>query len=212
MNLIYDIGANIGTTSDIFKNISKKVVSFEPNPHLKEILENKFKNTNVIVDGRGISNHNGIQKFKIASYHTISTFSEDWINTSRFSNGFTWSDGIDVTTVTLDSIIDEYGIPDYIKIDIEGYEYEAISSFTKLIPNMVVGFEWAEEQKTKIELTLNHLVNLGYNKFSYTLADKVLFDNEIDWKTIETLSLIEDLDSNRKDRWGMIYFKFIPQS
>lgn len=212
MNLIYDIGANIGTTSDIFKNIAKKVVCFEPNPQLKTILDNKFKNTNVTVDGRGVSNHNGIQKFKIASTHTISTFAEDWINSSRFTHEYTWNSGIEVATITLDSIIDEYGTPDYIKIDIEGYEYEVISSFTKLIPNMVVGFEWAEEQKTKIELTLNHLVDLGYNKFSYTEADKVLFDTEIEWKTIDNLSLIENLDSNRKNKWGMIYFKFVPES
>lgn len=207
MKLVFDIGANIGKTVDIFKTKSEKVIAFEANPNLTTSLENKFSGQNVLVVNKGLSNENGIKKFNIASYHTISTFAEDWINESRFSNSYNWNQSVDISTITLDSAIDEYGIPDYIKIDVEGYEYEVLTSFTKLLPNTIFAFEWAEEQKNKIEKIINHIKSLGYTHFSYTEADDVLFDNQISWTSFESFNLLENLNPNRKDKWGMIYFK-----
>jgi FkbM family methyltransferase len=209
MNLIFDIGANVGATLEIFKTKSKTVVGFEANPSLCDFLKSKYKNQNVIIDNRGLSNKNEIKQFKISNANTISTFSDDWVNNSRFTGMYNWNNVVDVETITLDSAIEQYGIPDYIKIDVEGYEFEVLTSFTKLIQNTIICFEWAEEQKDKIELTLNHIKTLGYNNFSYTEADKVLFNDEIKWSSFENFDIIKKLNPEKKDKWGMIYFKFI---
>jgi len=207
MNLVFDIGSNVGTTVEFFSQKANKVIGFEPNPRLVEILRKRFNNRNVIIDSRGLSNEIGEKKFRIANADTISTFSEDWVNNSRFTGGYSWNEGIIVDTTTLDSVIEQYGTPDYIKIDVEGYEFEVLTSLTKLLENTIISFEWAEEQKNKIEQTIKYLFNLGYKKFSYTEADKILMDVEIDWRTIDKLNLIENLDDQRKDKWGMIYVK-----
>jgi FkbM family methyltransferase len=207
MKLVIDIGANVGNTVEQFLMISEKVICFEPNPALVKHLNNRFFKRPVVVDGRGVSNLKGKQIFKISNANTISTFSEDWINNSRFSDSYNWGRTVEVDTITLDGIIDEYGIPDYIKIDIEGYEYEVLTSFSKLLPNTIFAFEWAEEQKEKINLIINHLVNLGYNQFSHTEADSVKFDEEIEWKSYQEFSLLEELNPENKEKWGMIYFK-----
>lgn len=207
MKLIFDIGANVGNTVDIFKNIATKVIAFEANPYLTTKLENRFSGQNVLIVNKGLSNENGVKNFKIASYHTISTFAEDWINESRFSDSYNWNQSVGISTITLDSAVENYGVPDYIKIDVEGYEYEVLTSFTKLLPNTLVCFEWAEEQKNKIEKILNHIQSLGYTHFSYTEADDVLFDSQINWTRLENLNLLENLIPERKEKWGMIYFK-----
>lgn len=207
MRLVIDIGANVGNTVEEFLNNSEQVICFEPNPALVKHLKNRFFKRPVVVDGRGVSNNNGKQIFKISNTNTISTFSEDWINNSRFTESYNWEREVEVETITLDNIINEYGIPDYIKIDIEGYEYEVLTSFSKLLPNTVFAFEWAEEQKTKINLIINHLTNLGYNQFSYTEADSIKLDEDIDWKSYDDFNLLEELNHERKEKWGMIYFK-----
>jgi FkbM family methyltransferase len=207
MNLVFDVGSNVGTTVEFFSQKANKVIGFEPNPRLVEILRRRFNNRNVIIDSRGLSNEIGEKKFRIANADTISTFSEDWVNNSRFTGGYSWNEGIIVETTTLDSVIEQYGTPDYIKIDVEGYEFEVLTSLTKVLENTIISFEWAEEQKNKIEQTIKYLFNLGYKKFSYTEADKILMDVEIDWRTIDKLNLIENLDDQRKDKWGMIYVK-----
>jgi FkbM family methyltransferase len=207
MRLVIDIGANVGNTVEEFLNSSEQVICFEPNPALVSHLKNRFFKRPVVVDGRGVSNHRGKQIFKISNTNTISTFSEDWINNSRFTDLYDWKREVEVETITMDDIIDEYGIPDYIKLDIEGYEYEVLTSFSKLLPNTVFAFEWAEEQKNKINLIINHLTNLGYNQFSYTEADSIKLDEDIDWKSYHDFNLLEELYPERKEKWGMIYFK-----
>jgi FkbM family methyltransferase len=207
MNLIFDIGANGGKTVSEFILVADKVVCFEPNPTLANSLRSRFANNSVIVDERGVSNKNGTQTFKISNADTISTLSDDWINNSRFTGGYNWDNHIQIETTTLNSIIDEYGIPDYIKIDVEGHEYELLTSFTKFLPDTLFSFEFAEEQKNKIDLTLQHLNKLGYNSFAFTDADEILFDEQIHWEKFERFNFIELLDSERKEKWGMIYFK-----
>lgn len=207
MKLVFDIGSNVGNTVETFLSKSEKVVSVEANPRLVNYQEARFRGRNVVIDNRGLSNHNGTQNFRIANINTISTFSDQWINESRFTNHWRWDNGIEVQTVKLDTLIEQYGEPDYIKIDIEGYEWEALMVFTKLIPNMIVAFEWAEEQKTKISEILNHVKTLGYDKFFYTEADEVLFEERINWVSHENFDLLSQLDAERKEKWGMIYFK-----
>jgi FkbM family methyltransferase len=208
MKLVFDIGANLGNTVKIFTEVSEKVIAFEPNPILIHGLKEMFKNNNVIVDVRGLSNEVGKKIFNISYADSVSTFSQDWIHNSRFSKKITWGYPTEVETTTLDNVIDEYGIPDYVKIDVEGYEYEVISSLTKFLPETLFSFEWAEEMTDKIYLTVEHAYNLGYKTFAYTEEDKVLFDNQIDWiEYQDLLNEIETFESERKIRWGMIYFK-----
>ena len=207
MKLVFDIGANVGTTVSEFLYTSDKVVCFEPNPDLVSLLKNKFEGTSVIIDDRGVSDKNGTQTFKISNADTISTLSEDWIVNSRFTGSYNWDTHVQIETVTLDTIVEEYGEPDYIKIDVEGHEFEVLTSFTKLLPNTLLSFEWAEEQKLKIKSIIDYLNKIGYNMFGYTESDKILFDEEIDWKEYKHFDFIESLVPDRKERWGMVYVK-----
>lgn len=207
MKLVFDIGAHVGKTVSEFLQKSDKVVCFEPNPRLASLLRGQFEGSPVIVDERGVSNKNGTQTFNISNADTISTLSEDWIKNSRFTNSYKWDNHVQIETVMLDSIVDEYGVPDYIKIDVEGHEFEVLTSFTKLLHETTISFEWAEEQKSKIESTIHYLNKLGYNMFGFTESDKILFDNEIDWKEYKNFDLIESLIPERKEKWGMIYVK-----
>jgi FkbM family methyltransferase len=207
MDLIFDVGANIGDMTNIFKNNAKKVVAFEPNPQLSNQLRYRFNMDNVVIDPRGISDDIGIKNFNISAAHTISTLSDDWVTNSRFSDLNAWDLVLEIETITLDKAIDEYGVPDYIKIDIEGYEYEVLTSFTKLLNHTIISFEWAEEQKSKLIEIINHLHYLGYNKFYRAENDIVLFDKDIDWMNYNEFKFADDLNPNRKEKWGMVYVK-----
>jgi FkbM family methyltransferase len=182
-------------------------VCFEANKNLSDFLKEKYINTNVIVDNRGLSNDVGIKKFNISNANTISTFSEDWIKNSRFSNDYLWEEFIDVETTTLDKVIDYYGVPDLVKIDVEGYEYEVLIGLTKLLDDTLFSFEWAEEQYEKIKMTVDHLMEIGYENFAYTYGDDIKLNNQITWAKWDELDMHQDISPERKSKWGMIYFK-----
>lgn len=207
MKLIFDIGANNGNTVEFYRKLSEKIVCFEPNTGLVESLKDRFKNQNVIVDSRGLSNQEGVKKFMLSNSNTISTFSESWVKDSRFSNSYTWNQSIDVETTTLDSIIDQYGTPDFVKIDVEGYEYEVLIGLTKLLDKTVFAFEWAEEQYPKIIETVDHLQKIGYKNYGFTYGDKPSIGEKIKFTSWGSLDLHKDIIPQRKSKWGMIYFK-----
>jgi FkbM family methyltransferase len=208
MKIAFDIGANIGqTVNELLPNYDK-IICFEPNPSLVTIIKNKFfNNDKVTIEELGLSDKIETKKFNISNSHVVSTFSEDWINNSRFTNVYNWDTSIDVKTTTLDEVINKYGIPYFIKIDVEGYEYEVIKGLTKLLENTYFAFEWAEEQYEIVNKTIKYLKELGYNNFSYTYQDYLLTLENINWDKWEDLTIHNDIKEDRKEKWGMIYFK-----
>ncbi len=208
MKIAFDIGANIGQTVDELLPNYDKIICFEPNPSLVTVIKNKFfNNDKVTIEELGLSDKTETKKFNISNSHVVSTFSEDWINNSRFTNVYNWDTSIDVKTTTLDEVIDKYGIPYFIKIDVEGYEYEVLKGLTKLLDNTYFAFEWAEEQYEIVNKTVKYLKELGYNNFSYTYQDSLLNLENINWCNWEDLTIHNDINEDRKEKWGMIYFK-----
>jgi FkbM family methyltransferase len=207
--LIFDIGANKGEMANFFLNHTEKVICFEPNPTLIDLLKRRFSTSDkIVIDSRGLSDKIEEKTFNISNADTISTFSEDWISNSRFANQYRWDTEVKVQTTTIDQAIEEYGIPDFVKIDVEGYELEVISGLTKLHKETTFSFEWAEEQYDRMKRIAEYLINLGYSKFAFTYGDAVTFGDDLQWSTWNELSLHTDINVNRKWNWGMILFKY----
>jgi len=206
MKLMFDIGANAGDIALHFSRFTDRVVAFECNPNLVKKLTKFFVGTNVLVDNRGLSNEVSSKIFNICDATTLSSFSDTWISTSRFSDQHYWDIPVTVQTTTLDKVIEEYGIPDYVKIDVEGYEYEVLQGLTKLLPDTIFCFEWHEEHWDIVLKCIEYIKTIGYTKFTYKEMDHPWEDRDIDWSTWDDIN-IGEIIIERKERWGMIYFK-----
>jgi FkbM family methyltransferase len=209
MKIAFDIGCNIGSKLGILLSRYEKVVGFEPNPALFQNLNDAYKNNErVKIDARALSNEETEKEFSVCTtVHTISTFSQDWIDNSRFSKEHLWNKKVVVKTTTLDSIITEFGKPEYVKIDVEGYEYEVLIGLNQMVSECVFSFEWAEENKLSIIKSLDHIRNLGYDRFCAYFDDEIRFDEQLDWKQFQDFHLVETLNPHNKVTSGMIYFK-----
>lgn len=206
MNLIFDIGANTGEYTEIFSRLATTVVAFEPNPNLLPKLHKRFAGTNVIIDRRALSSYIGTKEFMICDAPTLSTFSKEWVRESRFSEEQSWEISVPVLTTTIDQAIIDYGTPDYIKIDVEGFEYEVLKGLIECLPDTIISFEWAEEDST-IQYCIEYLQHLGYTRFSYMDNDHPFMNKDIGWATWNELSFFSRIVPSRKKRWGMIYCK-----
>jgi Methyltransferase FkbM domain len=75
----------------------------------------------------------------------FNTLSNKWVgllkkeSQSRFDEMHEFKETKQVVTTTLDKLIEQYGMPHYIKIDVEGFEKEVISGLHKKIA--IIGFE-----------------------------------------------------------------------
>ena len=149
----------------------------------------------------GISSKKEKLKLKInTSNPLISTFSDHW-DKGRFSDS-KWDKVISVDTTTLDQLINDYGHPKYIKIDVEGFELEVLKGLTK--KTGIISFEFTSEFFIDAIKCLDYLHLLGYQKFNYSEGERKKFN--FDWTSKD--KILEEIENKIKTNdylWGDIY-------
>ncbi len=186
-NLCFDIGANIGNRTKPFLNLKARVVAVEPQESCCKILKENFGNTVTIIQ-KGVGETKGIQDFYEADSPIISSFSEEWIEDvkkNRFK-GFNWKAPIKVEVTTLDDLIAEYGRPDFIKIDVEGYELPVLKGLSQ--PVRYMSFEYTVPEQTELLIScMSQIKKVSENvKFNYSPREslKIALDEWVDLDTI----------------------------
>ena len=132
----------------------------------------------------------------------ISTFTEHW-KTGRFSES-NWDKKITVDVTTLDSLIQKFGNPKYIKIDVEGFEHDVILGLTK--KTGIISFEFTSEFIEDAFKSMDYLISLGYTDFNYSMGERRKFHGN--WTNGNLIK--EDIKKNiKKDSllWGDLYCK-----
>lgn len=125
--MYFDIGANIGLWSLYNIQSTNKIISIEASPITYNKLKTNTNRDNIECLNYAVCNNNGNDiKFYYCEGGTLSTLNKDWLTheKSRFY-GKKYNEII-CKTITIDRLIEIYGKPDLIKIDVEGGEYECI--------------------------------------------------------------------------------------
>jgi hypothetical protein len=79
---------------------------------------------------------------------------------------------------TLDSLIDKHGAPAFIKIDVEGFEEEALQGLTRRVK--ALSFEFTTIQRDVALGCIERCIELGYARFNASLGESQIFVNA-DW-------------------------------
>ena len=135
-SLFFDVGANICKKTDLFLSLGANVVCIEPQENCIGILTEKFKNNqNVKIVNTALGEKEEELDIFISPSDTVSTMSLDFIEKTKLERfkGIVWDRKEKVKVTTLDNIISSHGLPDYCKIDVEGYELEVLKGLTKKI-------------------------------------------------------------------------------
>jgi FkbM family methyltransferase len=144
---VFDIGANIGDTSSIYLAAGCSVVAVEPDPANLRRLSSRFlfnQRIQIIPEGVGSSaKPMFLNRYDLnGAYNTFSNARKsclaDPLN-SPFGAPVNPTEATPVNMTTLDHLIDKYGLPDYIKIDVEGFELEVLRGLHQ--PVKAVSFE-----------------------------------------------------------------------
>lgn len=154
-DVVFDIGANVGTYTRLFASICRQVVAFEPNPDLFAWLVGEAFGADVIVRPEALSDKVGKATFYIDTRPEMPAVSSSLMQLVDLTTaGLTRS--VPVKTSTIDHFVRETGIvPTFIKIDVEGHEPAVLAGAKKTI----------QEHRPKIvfELWENH-----WNRFKRT--------------------------------------------
>jgi FkbM family methyltransferase len=211
-DLVFDVGANIGNRTQPLLNVGAKIVAIEPQEKCYQILEKKFGSQIEIIK-MGLGEKEEQKDFFIADAHTISSFSTEWIESvkkSRFKN-YTWSEPIKINMTTLDHLIAKYGIPKFIKIDVEGFEHEVLKGLTQ--PIDIISFEYTvPEQTQNIYDCLDQIEK--YNRqieCNFSNAESMEL-SLIEWKSIDEFKNFVKTQEFMSSGFGDLYVRKIDTS
>jgi len=124
-DLVFDVGANVGNYSEVFTELGARVVAVEPNPRCCENLRRLARARPVHVEECAVGDAPGKANLRVCESSTLSTLTDRWYEVSKQSpllRDANWLGALEVNMVTLDQLAHRYGIPSFVKIDVEGYD------------------------------------------------------------------------------------------
>lgn len=147
-DLCFDIGANMGSRVASFLMLKAKVVAVEPQEDCIKELKKTFHNQPVYIEKKGVGAKAGTEQFFMADNSLISSFSKNWIEVMKDKHQKNnWDKSEQVEMTTLDLLIEKYGIPEFIKIDTEGYETEVLKGLSQPVKNLSFEYTLPDPQQ-----------------------------------------------------------------
>lgn len=204
-DLVFDIGANIGSMTEIFLKLgASKVICVEPQKDFIKILKGKFyNNKKVAIIEKGLGSKNGVMQFFInKNKPDLSTFSEKW-KLERHLND-KWKEPINISVTTLDELIKEFRVPAFCKIDVEGTELDVLRGLSSKI--RFISFEFTGEFLEDANLCINYILSLAEkSKFNFSLSthSQIKMGSKKWIEAEQLLSLLKSIPD--KDLKGDIY-------
>ncbi len=172
--LCFDIGANIGEKSEMMLALGATVISVEPQPELAREISARGApyGKNSIVVNMAIGSASGFATMHLRKESALSSLLEDWQGPTVAK--------IKVPVTTLDAMIEDYGMPDFVKIDVEGYEVEVLQGLSRHVPCLTIEYHCDDRCIALTRQAIGLLKDwpirinaIGSEKYSYLM----------DWKT-----------------------------
>lgn len=206
-DIFFDVGANVGNRVLPLLELGAKVFAFEPQKSCRNILKWRFGGKITVIP-KALGENEDEKNLHVSNFSGISSISTDWINSvkdTRFKN-YEWGAVEKVQITTLDKAIKTYGVPKFIKIDVEGYELEVLKGLSQ--PIDIISFEYTTpEQTDKAIACIKRISLLDKNiECNYSIGESMKF-SLTKWVKVEEMLSIVNSKSFIDTNFGDIYLR-----
>ena len=205
-SLCFDIGAHLGNRTNAWQALGATVVALEPQPQCMRYLQQKFaRNPSITLLPQAVGAKAGKTTFYISALTpTVSTMAAaDWRDKIDAHTPYkvSWDEAIEVDVVTLAQLIQEYGMPDFCKIDVEDFEVEVLKGLNQALP--CLSFEYFTPTLFRVFECMDILDNLGDYEYNWSFGESQVFNKE-QWLSSEEMRAIFK-NYTDADRSGDVY-------
>lgn len=208
-DLVFDVGANVGNRTKIFARLQARVVAFEPQDACAEVLERATAgDAHITVVRQALGSHAGQAQMLVCGADTIASLSAPWTQAVKDSGRFAnceWRGAQTVAVATLDQAISTYGLPAFIKIDVEGFEAEVLAGLSHPVPGLSIEFS-AEVLPTTCQC-IDRLNAQAQATFQVAWEENLAFALPA-WVTADEIKrVLADAAARNKLAWGDVYVR-----
>lgn len=203
-DVVFDIGGHVGNRSRALRRTGAKVVTLEPQPLFHGFLKRTLP-ADITVLPLAAGPTKDHMAMAVSSLHpTVSSLRSDIAGAVKADPGFdtvVWDRSETVEMTTLDALIVRYGVPAFVKIDVEGFEDQVLAGLNTPIP--ALAFEFLPSLRDVAEACIARLEALGRYRFNLMTGEHLRFASE-DW--LDAPALRAQIDAVIADgRSGDVY-------
>lgn len=172
--LVFDIGAHAGDRVAAFRRMGARVVAVEPQATMANLLRVlHFGDPGVTVLRAACGPAPGRAELRVNSRNpTVSTLSPEFLESTRGAAGWegqVWDRRSPVEVRTLDQLVESHGLPDFVKVDVEGFEAEVLAGLTAPVPRL--SFEVTTAAREAGLAALERATLIGFQGFRLSLGE-----------------------------------------
>jgi FkbM family methyltransferase len=173
-DLVFDVGAHVGDRIASFRRLGARVVAVEPQrPMVKALRLLYGLDRSVTIEPIAVGGQPGRARLLInLDNPTVSSVSPAFVAAAEGAPGWEtqrWSESAEVEVTTLDALIVRHGVPAFIKIDVEGFEAEALSGLSQAVH--ALSFEFTTIQRDMALACIEQCAAMGYARFNAALGE-----------------------------------------
>jgi len=210
-DLVFDLGAHAGNHTRALAALGCRVVALEPQPDFARLLRMVFARVpRVEIIESAVAETEGRAILSVSDRTpTMTTLAAEWRDArakQTLFSGVRWDRPISVETTTLNALIKRFGMPAFVKIDVEGAEPSVLSGLSHPLP--ALSFEYLPDALAYARICVRRLAGRGRYRYNWSPGEtfRLVGDHWMD--AAELFAALDTVDERRRS--GDIYARLDP--